>query len=41
MLISVWQGSAFERRKIKVDLHSRVDDSGTRRVGWDLFVQAL
>jgi hypothetical protein len=40
-LISVWQGSAFERRKLKVSLHSRTDASGTRRSGYDLFIEAL
>jgi hypothetical protein len=41
MMISVWQGSAFERRKLKVSLHTRTEIAGTRREGYDLYVEAL
>lgn len=40
-LIAVWQGSAFERRKIKVTLHNRADEGRTQRAGYDLYVEAL
>jgi hypothetical protein len=39
-LIEVWNGSAFERRKLKVSLHSRAEE-GIGRQGWDLYVEAL
>jgi hypothetical protein len=40
-LIDVWQGSAFERRKLKVTLHTRADSGRSQREGYDLYVEAL
>jgi hypothetical protein len=39
-LVEVWQGSAFERRKLRVNLQPRVEESGKRREGYDLIVEA-
>ena len=39
-LVNVWNQCAFERRKVRVTLHARVDARG-RRAGYDLLVQAL
>ncbi|KZO96188.1 hypothetical protein CALVIDRAFT_481673, partial [Calocera viscosa TUFC12733] len=40
-LVGVWNGSAFERRKVRVTLLPIADGTGERRARWELFVEAL
>ncbi|KZT29965.1 hypothetical protein NEOLEDRAFT_489991 [Neolentinus lepideus HHB14362 ss-1] len=40
-LLDVWNGSAFERRKLRVTLMIRADEANRSREGYDLFVEAL
>ena len=40
-LISIWNQSAFERRKVRVTLHPRTDVQARRREAYELLVEAL
>ncbi|KZO96187.1 hypothetical protein CALVIDRAFT_598504 [Calocera viscosa TUFC12733] len=40
-LVGVWNGSAFQRRKVRVMLLPIADERGERRARWELFVEAL
>ncbi|TFK50031.1 hypothetical protein OE88DRAFT_1600290, partial [Heliocybe sulcata] len=40
-LLDVWNGSAFERRKLRVTLMNRADEATRTRAGYDLLVESL